>query len=57
MELLSIALLNAALVLGTYYFGKWVGGGECFKDVLLSYKEDKIEFCKQIEKIIEENDL
>lgn len=57
MELLPLALLNAALVLSTYYFGKWVGGGECFKDVLLSYKEDKIEFCKQIEKIIEENDL
>lgn len=57
MELLPLALLNAALVLGTYYFGKWMGGGECFKGVLLSYKEDKIEFCKQIEKIIEENDL
>ncbi len=57
MELLPLALLNAALVLGTYYFGKWVGGGECFKDVLLAYKQDKEIFCKQIEKVIEENDL
>ena len=57
MELLSIALLNAALVLGTYYFGKWVGGGECLNIVLLAYKQDKEIFCKQIEKVIEENDL
>ena len=57
MELLPLALLNAELVLGTYYFGKWMGGGECFKVVLLAYKQDKEIFCKQIEKVIEENDL
>lgn len=57
MELLPLALLNAALVLGTYYFGKWMGGGECFKDVLLAYKQDKELFCKALEKLIEENDL
>lgn len=57
MELLPFALLNAALVLGTYYFGKWVGGGECLNIVLLAYKQDKEIFCKQIEKVIEENDL
>lgn len=57
MELLPFALLSAALVLGTYYFGKWVGGGECLNIVLLAYKQDKEIFCKQIEKVIEENDL
>ena len=57
MEFLLIALLNAALVLGTYFFGKWVGGGQCFKEMLLSYKEDKVEFCKQLEEAIEENNL
>ena len=44
MEFLPMALFNAALVLGTYFFGKWVGGGECFKEMLLSYKEDKVKF-------------
>ena len=57
MELLPLALINAALVLGTYYFGKWIGGGECLNIVLLAYKQDKEIFCKQIEKVIEENDL
>lgn len=57
MELLPLALLNAALVLSTYYFGKWKGGGECFKDVVLAYKQDKELFCKALEKLIEENDL
>lgn len=57
MELLPLALLNAALVLGTYFFGKWMGGGQCFKEMLLAYKEDKVEFCKQIEQVLEEHDL
>lgn len=54
MELLPFALLSAALVLGTYYFGKWVGAGDAFMHCARAYKCDKELFCKTVEKLIED---
>lgn len=54
MEPLPLALLSAALVLGTYYFGKWVGQRIAFVTCALAYRNDKQATCKALEQLIEE---
>lgn len=46
MELLPIALITAAAVVGAYYIGKWVGEGNAYTVCVLAYKHNKEPFVR-----------